>query len=440
MSRKNKIICLVSVVLAVALIIGAGTAAAADFGSQSDPLVTLSYIDDIFTPEILSAFQEKLDSTNSNDPNNYELVQTTVFSGNINETMSYDVNPNQFTGFTYRFSTVTTYKKDGDTYIVDDTKKDGDTQLSGKLTAGGLEFKVYYSRNSVGYTIKLMEWGTHKPLGKGELGQTEYKVGSTHDFTAPGTLTVAGGVEYNFYPTAEKPQTQTLTIQQNEELNVLIFYYQMKQVTIYYHAVCLTPGAKDKEFGFVSNNMQDLTTDQVDGSTAMASTGFEFLGWYNNADCTGDPVSAEAYLKPAVPNEDVHYYALFAPITTSLTLANQVRSNTPVMPQDAFLFRVQGVGKTDYIDLTVAIQGTGSVILEGLPVGEYIITELTGWSWKHDNLGWQFDQDGDGVNGAAETAEITLSTDAATITYSNMPEPTDWLSGEDMMDNGKNNP
>lgn len=59
-SLKNKIVAGASVMLALTLIIGVTAVAASNYGTSSDPLITLSYLNDVFKPDILSKLDEKL--------------------------------------------------------------------------------------------------------------------------------------------------------------------------------------------------------------------------------------------------------------------------------------------------------------------------------------------------------------------------------------------
>ena len=58
--KKNDIItALVAVVLTVALIVGVSSAAgAANYGSEEDPLISLSYLESVFVPEMLTKIEQ----------------------------------------------------------------------------------------------------------------------------------------------------------------------------------------------------------------------------------------------------------------------------------------------------------------------------------------------------------------------------------------------
>jgi hypothetical protein len=60
--KNKKLIMILSVALALVLIAGVSAYAATNYGSSSDPLITLSYLNDTFTPSIVSKFQTQIDT------------------------------------------------------------------------------------------------------------------------------------------------------------------------------------------------------------------------------------------------------------------------------------------------------------------------------------------------------------------------------------------
>lgn len=62
MNNKTKTIFTLSIVLALILGIGIGGYAATNYGTSSDPLITLSYLDETMKPELLAEFQKQLDA------------------------------------------------------------------------------------------------------------------------------------------------------------------------------------------------------------------------------------------------------------------------------------------------------------------------------------------------------------------------------------------
>ena len=62
MTKKKKLVIAAGVLLAVAMIVGLTTLAVTNFGTQSDPLVTLSYLEKKLTPSILDQLQTSIDA------------------------------------------------------------------------------------------------------------------------------------------------------------------------------------------------------------------------------------------------------------------------------------------------------------------------------------------------------------------------------------------
>lgn len=66
----------------------------------------------------------------------------------------------------------------------------------------------------------------------------------------------------------------------------------------------------------------------------------------------------------------------FCTLTVNKDVANLYGAN------DSFIFNVVGEGNIKY-EAKVVINGAGSATLTGLPVGNYTVTEDTGWSWRY---------------------------------------------------------
>ena len=60
--RNKKIITVLAAVLILAVGVGVGAYAASNFGTQADPLVAKSYLDQTVTPKLQAEFQTKLDA------------------------------------------------------------------------------------------------------------------------------------------------------------------------------------------------------------------------------------------------------------------------------------------------------------------------------------------------------------------------------------------
>lgn len=60
--KRKKLLMTLAAVLILALGVAVGAVAASSLGTQSDPLVTKSYLDQVLTPQLQSQYQAQLDS------------------------------------------------------------------------------------------------------------------------------------------------------------------------------------------------------------------------------------------------------------------------------------------------------------------------------------------------------------------------------------------
>lgn len=278
-----------------------------------------------------------------------------------------------------------------------------ETVKSGKLTAEGLELKLYYTRNSYPYQVRYLEQGTGKQLhdptnGTGKYGQ----VISESAISIPGY-------------TAEAPTSQTLNIKIEEgteaKLNIITFYYKEIEAIISYRVV----GPEGCGTVSLASETLKVLTGAAQGSTAAANTNYRFVGWYKDEACTNPVADGWVTSGKITPQktkdydpsdvtllgyEAATYYAKFEYDLTTLTITKSGASDA----NDGFIFDVVGSDGTSF---TVSVKGNGSVTIAGVKVGTtYTITERASWSWRY----------------AAAPGEITLGADstknAVTITNS----------------------
>ena len=186
--------------------------------------------------------------------------------------------------------------------------------------------------------------------------------------------------------------------------NVVTFYYT-KQVTINYVPL---------EGGSVTPETETLirTTGTAQGSTATADASYKFVGWYDNRECTGNPVSTDAKFVPQQVNgvyEEATYYAKFELDVFDLTIT---KAGDKIDPNQIFVFHV--VSDDHKTDMEVTVQGTGSVTIKGLPLGTtYTVTEDTGWTWQYT------------PDSASKTIEPNGD---STVTFTNTYSKPNWLT------------
>lgn len=109
---------------------------------------------------------------------------------------------------------------------------------------------------------------------------------------------------------------------------------------------------------------------------------------------------------------------IYDPTLTTLTLEKQGWQE--IDENQTFLFHVKGSPadpNTKDVDLTVTIHGNGKTTVTDLPVGDYIITEESGWSWRYT------------PQSGAER-KVTVGVGGLTVQYQNDRTETQWLDGD----------
>ena len=78
--KKTKLTIYLSIFLAVTTLAGITAYAASNYGTSSDPLITLSYLNEVLTPKLLAGFQAELDKAVEEiggDRGNFKVVTLT---------------------------------------------------------------------------------------------------------------------------------------------------------------------------------------------------------------------------------------------------------------------------------------------------------------------------------------------------------------------------
>lgn len=409
----------------------------------------------------------------------WDLEQSLIGSADLNTVIKEKVVADKFEGFEISYISVKTYDSSGNPketiYDKAEIANLENNEISGKVTLHGLEIKLYYERKSYGYEVQFVEYGTSKILGYGHLNpdgtiksntdetnvftskdtSVKFLYEDTINYTAPDVINAVEdgyAIKYLFYSTDEKKQSQSTTIEYGDS-NLMTFYYKAKETAINYVPICFITGAYD--FGGLSLNYESaVTVKNISGSNAIPGNGYRFVGWYLDAECK-DPVNVGWRYNPGVkPNPDVQdnngtklkpaalsgqdedtYYALFEPIKGNLTIKKEVYKDVEkVNPADTenFLFNVKGQGKLAYVDTTIVISGkdfvngSASVTLTEVPIGDYVITEITDWSWKYG----LFESDKSIDTKVAEGG-------TSSVTFKNRIKNVDWLGGESLVNGNK---
>ncbi len=79
--KNRKLITILSIALAVVIIAGVSAYAATSFGTSSDPLITLSYLEKTLTPQLLEQFGDELETALSSNGGTSTYTVVTLAKG-----------------------------------------------------------------------------------------------------------------------------------------------------------------------------------------------------------------------------------------------------------------------------------------------------------------------------------------------------------------------
>ena len=305
------------------------------------------------------------------------------------------------------------------------------TKLEGTIEKDKiLELHVYYDRNPYNYKVQYMEEGTSKVLMPAKIVRD-----SLWDSIVTETF-----VEIPNYTLSSDPEMSIQIRKDTEDptVNIVTFFYTENKVTVKYEVV--GPGG----CGAVEPTSETLKvlTGKASGSVAKPSSSvYKFVGWYDNENCTGDPLSTDATYVPTKSDDALWvdgttYFALFEYNLTSLTIVKDgVDGYSSIDPNQTFIFNIKGDG----IDLDVTVHGPSwTVVVDGLTVGEtYTVTEKTNWSWRYEYES-VVPTNAELVNPVDNGAEIKLGLNG-TITFTNERSNKQWLDGDSWCNNIFNN-
>ena len=300
-----------------------------------------------------------------------------------------------------------------------------------------LELKLYYTRDPYPYIVQHLEYGTTNLVPQEALKEGDSNL--LKGYLPYDAKLTANALEIPGYELVGGVDSKSLNIAIEElnaaepEYNVIKFYYKPRQVEITYIPICKGAAIDiGKWLTFLSERPEGYTN--IRGSTPYDIAGFTFEGWYKDADCTVPVTDQDGTVDPqtnefvpeitaesAIGNDfQFKFYARFAPVTQKLTIQKSGAANTT----DSFLFRVtcpeDALGNA--VELTVAIQGNGSVTITDLCCGTYTVTELTDWSWTYGK--------------AVQPQSTTLSVGRdGEVSFANTYADPDWLGGETSAEN-----
>ena len=371
----------------------------------------------------------------------YDLAKSYQGIADLNKMITEPVS--EYTGFEFDYALVFHYDQDASGDWIRQEKEDIEpienvNAVTGEVRLGGLDIEIYYKRIEVEYTIRYMLYGTTTVLQTvAQPPDAKDTFGSEVSHTSPAELEI-DKIKYTYYldDSTELDRTQSMTIRENAEDNVLTFYYKERTVLVNYHVVCTVPSLAVNNKVSLANE-RAATAGGLLGSKAMSGIGFQFVGWYYDEACTQAVPSEwvtekdgdyELIPKAIVedPDGEEHFYALFEPIYGKLQI-NKTVAGGEGDSGDTFLFRVKGKDHNNkHIDIIVSITDASpnvdTVLLNKVPIGNYTVTELTDWSWEY-------------TTGTEECTAIVEKDKPTEVSFTNTPDPSNWLNGETVNEN-----
>lgn len=289
-------------------------------------------------------------------------------------------------------------------------------QASGTLTEAGLVLNLYYDRILYPYEFRFVEKDSspEKTLADSVTDYARYQAQVTQTAKAIPGYTLVSAENQAINIAIEDPANVA-------SKNVKTFYYVEQTVEIKY--VVSGPEGCGTLDNYQESQLK-VTTGTVKGAVPTAADGFKFVGWYTDEACTQPVIATWVMNNKITPEktknlgnnvkgyEAATYYAKFEADVANLTITKQ--GYEEIDGKQSFIFTVTG---PEGFSKKIVIQGNGTVVLTGLKIGTYTVTEDTAWSWRYTPRG-----------GAEQT--ITLQAGKTnSVTYVNDRTNNKWLDG-----------
>ena len=341
------------------------------------------------------------------DGNTYaNYTESTVYTegiGQIGATLS--ITPQKFSGFTMRDTAVVRWGNSSNTVPVNA----GAFSLT--VQKEGTELYVFYTRNTQNYVVRYLRYGSDPHSTKpGDV--LHAPVSGTGKYGAVVTATAKSIDGYHCVSNL----SQSIVLRPDNSQNEIIFYYEPLQYTVEYRVWAYGGGTLNNTLEVVEGKKS------FKGATPAAKSGYTFVGWYQDAECTipvgekgtmdatGKLTPKRSELLPA-PRTNV-FYARFKAVYGNVTIerkATEDESNG----DGTYVYRLTSKDNPAYV-VEVTVPAGGSTTVHDLPCGSYTVEQVNSWSWRYSDR--------------EQTVEIKQDK-TQTVTFDGAAVKEKWLTG-----------
>lgn len=309
-------------------------------------------------------------------------TESTVYTEGISEIgASINVTPQKFSGFTMRDTAVVRWGTD-DANRREDTLENG--TFTFKVRDEGTELFVFYTRNTQNYVVRYLRYGSD-PHSTQQGDVLHADASGTGKYGAVVTAAAESIDGYHCVSTV----SQSIVLRPDDSQNEIIFYYEPLQYTVEYRVWAYNGGTLDNTLEVVVGG-----NNAFRGSVPTAKSGYTFVGWYQDAECTIPVVEKgtvdtdtkklmpeRSKLLPA-PQTNV-FYARFKAVYGNVTIerkATEDESNGV----GTYVYRLTSQADPTYI-VEVTVPKGGSITVYDLPCGSYTVEQVDSWSWRYSD-------------------------------------------------------
>lgn len=306
-------------------------------------------------------------------------TESTVYTegiGQIGATLS--ITPQEFSGFTMRSTASVHWGDSSGTVQVNNA---GAFSLT--VQKEGTELYVFYTRNTQNYVVRYLRYGSnphstqqgdvlHAPVnGKGKYGAVVTAAAESID-------------GYHCVSTV----SQSIVLRPDNSQNEIIFYYEPLQYTVEYRVWAYGGGTLDNTLEVVEGK------NSFEGTTPAAKSGYTFVGWYQDAECTipvgekgtvddatGKLTPERSKLTPA-PQTNV-FYARFKAVYGNVTITREATEDES-NGVGTYVYRLTSKDNPAYV-VEVTVPKGGSTTVYDLPCGSYTVEQVNSWSWRYSD-------------------------------------------------------